>query len=768
MQTVTRWKIACLAFAAVAAMLAVRMRSASRDVAAVPVSGASPIPLALRRPIRVAPAALGISERELIERIVAAKSLRDIRLLCEKLGVVGSDDAVDALVGLLADSRPGVPQAILGAFVVIGTERAIDVVIETTRDDREMVRRAAIESLGYSQSAKAEQLLINLSAKAGDPAQETAIAALGSLGSDGAVAKLIDLASASDYSTATIAVTALGDASTPTAAAALRKLVDAPDRRIAAAALAAIDTIDDELLGKVTALIRSGDAQLAEVALTALAHNGVDSLPMLREVTLHGATRTRIAAVNAIGEVGGAHAVAALGELLQGDDPRVAEAAAAQLAYRGGQEARELLINAALSDRAKSTNAIAYLAKLSGDDVDQALMSAIKHGASQDRRAALPRLLKAGHTEALEMTIDWATKGSANDRNEAIRLLAESRSPRAIEALVKVATTSHGNARVFALESLVQVQPNDATVGRLLSETLRSGRSDEVSYAAELLGRTGTDAARQALVSALGHKNKATAVAAANALGQSGLTDDVKSALLSAATASDQMKAEVMSQLLQAGASEGTQLARELLTGNDPQAAARAIFALASRGTAADTQLVQSALTSKQPSVRASALSALGQDADDRFTDTLVRFAHDDDQLVRATALSKLGELGTDAAQHALLNAARHGATDDRVAAIQSLRSVDNARVGSELVALMRDPDPSVATAAIWGAELGGPEVDSQLVGLVNDSNAAEVLKNAAAIQLRNRGTALDPSTEAVVAQLAGESGDSSDGGHGD
>ena len=104
------------------------------------------------------------------------------------------------------------------------------------------------------------------------------------MGTDSAVAKLIELVNAGgDVQTSNAAVYALGNARSPAAAAALRGLVDSPDSRIAAAALAGIDTIDEEMLGKLSTIVRTGDPDVVAAALGALSHAGEDALPVLKE-----------------------------------------------------------------------------------------------------------------------------------------------------------------------------------------------------------------------------------------------------------------------------------------------------------------------------------------------------------------------------------------------------------------------------------------------------------------------------------------------------
>ncbi|HWU90058.1 MAG TPA: HEAT repeat domain-containing protein, partial [Kofleriaceae bacterium] len=289
-----------------------------------------------------------------------------------------------------------------------------------------------------------------------------------------------------------------------------------------------------------------------------------------------------------------------------------------------------------------------------------------------------------------------------------------------------------------------------------LSDSLFSGRPEEARYAAGVLGRIGTEESRQALIAALGDKDKNLAAAAAGALGQSAFDDSVKGALLSAAQSNPAVKMQVMNHLLRAGAPEGLRLAEDLIDGKNARAASSAVWALASQGTPEARQLVERALSAKDASVRTAAISTLSNNPDEHSTDTLLRLTRDGDAGVRTAALQTLGQIGSDKAQAALLEAARGGKTEERVAAISGLSNLDDPQVGRELATLMRDPDPQVAQVAVHASFNGGPEVDQALVRIVNDPSAKDELKMAAASQLRGRGTDLDDTTEKTVAKLAG------------
>ena len=86
MTTLTRYKLACGLFAAVAAVAVVRGHQGPRNTPAQPAatSARSQLPLALRRPIHVAPEAIGVTQQELVDRILAARSVKDVQLLADK------------------------------------------------------------------------------------------------------------------------------------------------------------------------------------------------------------------------------------------------------------------------------------------------------------------------------------------------------------------------------------------------------------------------------------------------------------------------------------------------------------------------------------------------------------------------------------------------------------------------------------------------------------------------------------------------------------
>ncbi|HEY5947910.1 MAG TPA: hypothetical protein VIV40_20580, partial [Kofleriaceae bacterium] len=88
MTTLTRWKLTCALFAALAGVATVRAHHSSaahNAPAKLATSSRGSLPMQLRRPIHVSPDAIGVSQRDLVDRILAAKSVKDVQLLADKL-----------------------------------------------------------------------------------------------------------------------------------------------------------------------------------------------------------------------------------------------------------------------------------------------------------------------------------------------------------------------------------------------------------------------------------------------------------------------------------------------------------------------------------------------------------------------------------------------------------------------------------------------------------------------------------------------------------
>jgi HEAT repeat protein len=760
--TLARWKVACALLGALATASTVKAWRDDRTSAPAAQAQASRggLPAKVIRPLRVSAASVGISEQELIDRVLSSRSLKEMAIVVEKLGAVGTDDAVRSLEGLLSDPRRGVPEMILGMMGAIATEHAVEVLLAHAKDERPQVRSAAVRALGVSQSEKAEGLLLALAQSPADPDQSTAIQALGALQSDRAVATLLKIAESGDAQVASSAVWAMSGITSDKALAALRKLVHSPNLRVASTAIGSLDSIDEEMAEVLLKIVRGGNADLAGTALAALAKAPVEvAMPVLKQMATSGPQGLRWSAISALGEIGDESAVATLGDILRTGDRQSAAAAAQALGSMGTPEARELIIEAALSDRSDWTGAIYQLGAMQGEDVEAALADAAKNGSSRDKQIVMPRLLRMNNAEALRSVVETASTGNRSDQADAMRMLADAGTPEATAALMGLVERSRGQTRVSALEAMAQTNPADPRLSRMLSDSLFSGRKNEAATAAAVLGRLGTEESQQALLTALSGSDKELSMAAAQALGmQGGLSDSAKAALVAAASRGDaRTKTTIMHQLVDQGTPEGLRMAEEILNHKDSDVAQSAIAALQRSGTPEARALIERTLSAKDPALRAAAVEGLAQNPTESSAEALIRMVRDEDARVRSSAMSALAQVGTERATQTLIDSARRGTSEDRIAAISGLSMVRDAKSSKALADLISDPDEAVAQSAISSSFGGGAEVDAALVRMLS-AGSSQGLRLAAASQLRNRGTDLDEATEKRVTELAGPS----------
>src|SRR5262245_43406577 len=241
----------------------------------------------LKGPMRASAAALGISTDELVRQLFAAKELDDVRPLAEKLGVVGDDDTIDAVMPLVQDSREGVPELLVSAFGAIATEHAVDILIKTTTDPRDDVRTAAVDALGVTHNPRAESTLVEIALRTDDAARVSAMFALADFGTERAIGVLAQIAS-HPTEDASNAVRALARIESPAAKAAIAALVDSPSLIVAGFAIGELKEIDEDMVAKLAAIVEGGERDLVPAALNALARAGEVGLPLLKAAALDG------------------------------------------------------------------------------------------------------------------------------------------------------------------------------------------------------------------------------------------------------------------------------------------------------------------------------------------------------------------------------------------------------------------------------------------------------------------------------------------------
>jgi HEAT repeat protein len=684
------------------------------------------------RPLRVSAAALGTSTDEIVERLLASHSQSEMRKLCEQLGAVGDDAAIDAVMRLVSDPRPGVPAMVISAIGTIGTDHAVEILVDLADDPRSDIKWTAIYSLGSTGNERAETFLISL-AKRNDT---TAIEALGDLATDHAIDVLYKIASTGSDDAARSAISTLGGVDTPAAIAALAQLIDSPSVEIASKALAAIQNVDAAMLAKLTTIVKAGEVQLARPAALAIAHVGDDAIELLGSLALEAtSSEVRIAAVQALGTIHSSAVVETLGTLIESDEDELAREAARALAQIETPEARDLLINAALGDRAEATQAIEALVTMQGPEIDQALLEIAKSNQYGAERA-LARLLSHEDEEALGLVVARAGTGTVDERLSALTMLADAGTDASSSRLLAIARSEHGELKTRALELVTRSRPGDPQVTEMLRDSLHAGDADEQRAAAIALGRVGTDAARDALVSALTSSDSDLGYAALSALSSYRLDESACNAIYSAALSNPELLPEAMRKLLSAGSPQGLRLAETALSG-DSALAQRTLQFLAEANPPGAADLIVRSTRSGDEYVRAAALNALASTRAPNAVDVIAAATRDSSYRVRTTAASALSGLGGDRARDALIQMTRSAQPSDRLTALQYLP--DDPTSLSRTRELLRDSDSSVVYTAMrcLAANSDGAVYLRQVV---MDTSRSDDSRSTAANMLENYG----------------------------
>ncbi len=736
MTSTRRWKLLCGVLTALTVYSWTRHSPAERASAA-PVARVQAFG---HRPVRVAASALGTSTEEIVAQLLESHSQSEMRRLAEQLGAVGDDAAIDAVMRLVSDPRPGVPELVIAAFGTIGTDHAVEVLVGLAGDPREGVKYAAIYALGSTGNARAETFLVNL-ARRNDTA---AIQALGDLATDKAIEVLYKIASVGGGEAAESAISTLGSVDTAAAIAALSRLIDSPSMGIASLALAAVKNVDEAMLAKLTAIVKTGEVQLAKPATLAIAHVGPDAIPLLQSLAVEASTtEIRVAAVQALGTIQDGEVVETLSKLVDAEDDEVAREATRSLAQFDDPEARDVLVNAALGDRAEVTRAVDALITLQGPDIEQALMEVAKaeeYGADR----ALAHLLSHDNAEAIDLAVARAASGSADDRLTALTMLADAATEATSARLIAIVRGEHGEVRTRALEVVTRTRPGDPAVMELLRDSLNAGDADEQRAAASALGRVGTDEARDALVSALMSSDSDVRYAALAALSSYRLDEPACAAIYSAAQSDTDLMSEAMRKLLQAGSPYGLRLAETALQRGSTMAI-RTLQWLAEANPPGALELIVRSVRASDEYVRLGAVRAIGQLRPANAVDLAADALRDSSAQVRETAVVTLSQLGGDRARDALLTMTRSSLASDRLVALQYLP--DDSTTQLRVRDLVSDPDGTVAYYAM--RSLAATATGAQLLrAVVFDSRRSEETRYDAASLLENYGR-LDEATEA-------------------
>lgn len=417
------------------------------------------------------------------------------------LGRVGARAAVPALLELL-HAPADVALVAAGALGSIGDPRALDGLIECLRHPQATLRRtaaSAIDSIGHADLADRVRVLLT------DPethVREAAATIAGYFGFPGCMPGVLACCHDDDESVRRAAVEQLAHFDDPRALEMLTEALESgtpPLRAAAARALAHVAAA--EALPRLGAACRDADPWVRYYAARSAGHHQRAELvpDLLVLATEDAVPPVRIAAVEALTEIGAAEAVAALGPLAMDHDPMIAQAALAALGRARNPVALPTLLGALASSeplrQRAALDALAGFCHVPGVDVASAVseLAALASAAGDTgvRARALGVLARLGGEAGVTALITIAGQPQrAREVADALARMGESELPWIESGL----TDADASVRCVFVEALGRLESPSAAA--LLATALRD--DDEVVRfaAAQALGRRDLRAAR--------------------------------------------------------------------------------------------------------------------------------------------------------------------------------------------------------------------------------------------------------------------------------
>ena len=632
----------------------------------------------------------------------------------------------------------------LQAAWLLGAERGTaGALVGALGDSSWRVRQAAVQGLAKgADEGVVDALVAAVREQHRDPAVlNAAISAIARTDQD-VTPRLIGLleSSASEADVRTYAALALGLLEDRRAAPALLHALGDVDANVRYHAIEALGRIGARETATVLAdVAESRDFAVAFAALDALALIGEPSvapriLPLLDDPLL------QVAAAEALGHLGSEDATAPLASLL--DKPGVPVAAVAGALTT---------LHDRLDEQHGDGVLVANLARaVLTEDAARQLVAALASAGESERRGLVVVLgwIRAdGVEEALA-----ACLAHLDVRRLAADILAR-RGPEAIQPLLRALQAEDEEMRKAVATALGGI--GDPRAVPALIELL-DDHAEVAVVAAGALARTGDPAALEPLLGHLDHPQAAVrqaVVGALNSIGHPEMLDRVRPLLGDPSTRVREGAARVAGYL---GCAECLDELLELATRDDEPVRRAAIEQLAQLDDPRATAAVADALARGSSGVRAAAARALSHFGGGDALPPLRAACADPDPWVRYFAARSLGRHRTvDAVPTLVALATRDPVPPVRIAAVEALTSIGDARGIDAVLPLASDPDVEVARAALvaLGAARGRESLEILLAALQRGERTVTV---AALAALGRRAT---PAAVAGIAALA-HSGD--------
>ena len=451
--------------------------------------------------LRIPAGMVGIDEGQLLRDLRSASSLQEITLICQRLGIFGTDRSIDALEELSRKRSDAAGVAIL-AIGGIGSDQATDRLIQLAESGRQTGMYWAVRGLAKTSNPRAHAQIFEWARQSvRRELQHSAIDVLGEVGGDEALEILVTLAKGHDTARLHRVLVAAGQMATPEAVALLQQIADGGNRSLRMAALRNMPRVlaagPEEWLMDV---LTGNDADCASLAAEALGRAGArDALPLLLDAASSGNRTLRGGAVRALSSLGGDEVRVALQGLFANAQTAEAYDLGRALLDMGGEAGRKSFLATLHKGHPARAELLGLLQEFSSEEVHGLRVEIMKSGSQRERQTVMNQLIGSDDPEVAGMMVELAKTGSQNDRYMSLNYLAQSSSKEARQAILEIAQ-GRGQSSVEALRMLGDHQAGDPEVQGVLMDALYSGVPGKAQSASWALANSGSESARAASV----------------------------------------------------------------------------------------------------------------------------------------------------------------------------------------------------------------------------------------------------------------------------
>jgi HEAT repeat protein len=320
---------------------------------------------------------------------------------------LGHPEMAKRAVEILRDPNPFKRESAVKIAGYFGYDECVELLLECCKDPEESVRRAAIEHLPYLDDKRVLPVLVDALGKEAPRIRAAAAQALAQIESRDAYPHLIKALEDADPWVRYYGARSIGRHGYHDAIELLARLAQQDKaQQVRIAAMEALGRIGGARAVSILApFIETRDRDLARAALKSLGMiNHPDAMPPLLAALRSPNSLDRIDALNAIGERGGVGAEGALQWVAAVDsDPRVVKAAINSLEKLKTSESASALV-ALTADPSRREDAISALAHL-GEEQIEPIAQGLSHPQARVRIAVVEVLARMKRTHASELLV---------------------------------------------------------------------------------------------------------------------------------------------------------------------------------------------------------------------------------------------------------------------------------------------------------------------------------------------------------------------------